>query len=422
MDTILPDPSPDDGHPPGGRIAENILQFCRALRAAGLPVGPGQMLQAVEAVAAVGIGNREDLYWTLHAALITRQDQREIYDQTFHIFWRNPDLLKRMMGMMLPTVSTDREEDKKKISRRVAEAMKTNKPGKNRSGEDKPPEVELDATLTVSEREVLRHRDFEDMSTDELEQAKRAIARMRIPVPERRTRRFAADPHGPAIDMRRTLRRSLRGGGGAIDLAKRRRRTRQPPLVVLCDISGSMSRYSRMLLHFLHAITDDRARVHSFVFGTRLTNVSRMLRRRDVDEALDDIGQSVEDWSGGTLIGRCLHEFNNAWSRRVLSDGAVVLLITDGLDRDAGTHLEPEAERLHKSAGHTIWLNPLLRYELYAPKSKGARILIRHVDDFRTVHNLDSLEGLVDALSADRRGGSGTLAAWRTLAGTVEAA
>ena len=412
MDSSAPDTPPEDG-----RLAENILQFCRALRAAGLPLGPGQMLDAVDAVAAVGIGDRDDLYWTLHAALITRQDQREVFDQTFHIFWRNPDLLKRMMGMMLPTVSVDREEEKKKISRRVAEAMNAARPRQGEDPREKPPEVEVDARLTVSEEEVLRQRDFEDMTAEEVEQAKRAIARLRLPVPERRTRRFRADTHGPAIDMRRTLRRSLRGGGAVIDLARRRRRTRVPPLVILCDISGSMSRYSRMLLHFLHAITDDRARVHSFVFGTRLTNITRLLKRRDVDEALAEVGEAVEDWSGGTRIGHCLHAFNKDWSRRVLGEGASVVLITDGLDRDAGAHLEPEIERLHKSSGRLIWLNPLLRYDGYAPKSKGSQILIRHVDDFRTVHNLDSLEHIVDALGASApSGGRAALAAWRAAA------
>ncbi|MEM1398660.1 MAG: VWA domain-containing protein [Pseudomonadota bacterium] len=409
MDVTLPEP-PDEG----GRLAENIVQFCRALRAAGLPIGPGQMLRAVEAVSTVGIGDREDLYWTLHAALITRQDQRELFDQTFHFFWRNPDLLKRLMGMLMPTVTVDQEKEQKKISRRVSEAMQANKPGGGSKKPNEPPELDIDATLTVSEREVLRTQDFEDMSAAEIEKAKKAIARLTLPVPERKTRRFRQDAHGPQIDMRKTLRQSLRGGAGGIDLARRQRRTRQPPLVILCDISGSMSRYSRMLLHFLYAITDARARVHSFVFGTRLTNITRLLRRRDVDEALERIGQSVEDWSGGTRIGQCLRTFNHTWSRRVLGEGAVVMLITDGLDRDAGIDLEPEIERLHKSARRLIWLNPLLRYDGYAPKSKGAQVLIRHVDDFRTVHNLESLENLVDALtvgSSRRRMGT-----WRARA------
>jgi uncharacterized protein with von Willebrand factor type A (vWA) domain len=237
------------------------------------------------------------------------------------------------------------------------------------------------------------------MSADEIAQAKALIRAMQLPIREVATRRFHPDPRGWRVDLRRTLRRSLHGGGAMIDLAKKRRIRRHPPLVILCDISGSMERYSRMLLHFMHAVTNDRDRVHCFVFGTRITNVTRQLRQRDVDVALGKVGDVVEDWSGGTRIGRCLHQFNRTWSRRVLAQGAVVLLITDGLDRDAGEGLEREMERLHKSCRRLIWLNPLLRWEGYAPLAAGSRAIIRHVDDFRPVHNLESLAQLTSALA-----------------------
>ncbi|MBT5415443.1 MAG: VWA domain-containing protein, partial [Rhodospirillaceae bacterium] len=205
-------------------------------------------------------------------------------------------------------------------------------------------------------------------------------------------------PSASRIDMRASLRASLRSGGAEIPLHRRRPRRRRPPLVILCDISGSMSRYSRMMIHFLHAVTNDRDRVHTFVFGTRLTSITRHLRLRDVDEALEKVGGSVQDWDGGTRIGHCLHEFNAVWSRRVLGQGAVVLLITDGLDRDAGEGLEGEIERLHKSCRRLIWLNPLLRYDEFQPKSLGMRAILPHVDDFRSIHNLESLEHLAAAL------------------------
>jgi len=214
------------------------------------------------------------------------------------------------------------------------------------------------------------------------------------------TRRFRADPAGPRIDMRATLRNSLRGGASDIDLRRRRRRERHPPLVVLCDISGSMSRYSRMLLHFLHALTNDRDRVYTFLFGTRLTNITRQLRQRDVDVALARVAEAVEDWSGGTRIGASLREFNRRWSRRVLGQGALVIFISDGLDRDAGEGLAEEMERLHKSCRRLIWLNPLLRYEGFEPRSLGMRAILPHVDDFRTVHNLESLGQLAAALGS----------------------
>ncbi|MGI9493704.1 MAG: vWA domain-containing protein, partial [Geminicoccaceae bacterium] len=304
-----------------------------------------------------------------------------------------------------PTIELEREPDQSEINRRLAEALGPQKqPGQGEAPEDseEPPPLELDATLTFSEREILQSKDFEDMSADEIEKAKRLIRNMRLPIMAVPTRRFTPDGRGSRVDLRKTLRRSLRGGGATIDLARKRRVKRHPPLVMLADISGSMDRYSRMLLHFMHAVTNDRDRVHSFVFGTRLTNITRQLRQKDIDVALEKVGDLVEDWSGGTRIGHCLDDFNRNWSRRVLGQGAIVLLITDGLDRDAGDGLEASMERLHKSCRRLIWLNPLMRFDGYAPTALGARAMIDHVDDFRTVHNLQSLNDLTGALAHDR--------------------
>jgi uncharacterized protein with von Willebrand factor type A (vWA) domain len=382
-----------------GRFATNIMHFARALRAAGMPVGPGKVLDAIRAVEAVGIGRRADFYWTLHAVFVNRRDQRELFDQAFHIFWRKPDLLEKAMQLLLPQIEAA-EAAPQEIARRLAEALAPRQqPGAGETPEDAKETIELDATLTFSAKEILQHKDFEDMSADEVAQAKALIRAMQLPIRSVPTRRFRPDPSGWRVDLRKTLRRSLHGGGAMIDLAKKRRIRRHPPLVILCDISGSMERYSRMLLHFMHAVTNDRDRVHCFVFGTRITNITRQLRQRDVDVALAKVGDAVEDWSGGTRIGHCLHEFNRVWSRRVLAQGAVVLLITDGLDRDAGEGLEREMERLHKSCRRLVWLNPLLRWEGYAPLAAGSRAIIRHVDDFRPVHNLESLAGLTAALA-----------------------
>ncbi|WP_448187661.1 vWA domain-containing protein [Azospirillum sp. sgz301742] len=379
------------------RLAANLMHFARALRAAGLPVGPGKVLQALEAVEAVGLGNRRDFYWALHSVFVNRRDQRPVFDQAFHVFWRNPDLLKRMIGMMLPGLRTAPSPDQKELSRRVAEALRAAGTDEEEQQPEKT-EIQVDAAFTVSDRELLQAKDFEKMSAAELAEAKQLMTRIALPVAEAATRRHRLDPRGPRIDPRATLRRMLRQGGDVAELVRSRRRTRPPPLVVLCDISGSMSRYSRMLLHFLHALSNDRDRVYSFVFGTRLTHVTRHLRHRDVDVALDAVSAAVQDWSGGTRIGATLHDFNRVWARRVLGQGAVVLLITDGLDRDAGEGLAREAERLHKSCRRLIWLNPLLRWEGFAPKSSGVRALLPHVDDFRPVHNLNSLAALAGAL------------------------
>ena len=259
-------------------------------------------------------------------------------------------------------------------------------------------ELEFDAAMTFSDKEQLRTMDFEKMSLEELARAKAAIARLQLPIMNVPTRRFARDPRGARADMRATLRAALRSGG-LIELKRKSRRRRPPPLVVLCDISGSMSRYSRVFLHFMHSITNDRDRVFTFVFGTRLTNITRYLRHRDVDLALDRVAEAVIDWSGGTRIGHSIAEFNQLWSRRVLGQGAVVLLITDGLDRDAGTGLAHEMDRLHRSCRRLIWLNPLLRYEGFEPRSLGMKAMLPYVDEFRPVHNLESLETLVEVIS-----------------------
>jgi uncharacterized protein len=384
---------------PAGRLTENIMHFARTLRAAGLPVGPGKVLDAIRAVETVGLGSREDFYWALHATLINRREQQEIFDQAFHIFWRNPRLLERMMAMLLPQVRTgaEQDEDREEMSRRLAEALAAGQDAAN-GEEPQEEEIEIDAVMTYSDRELLQKMDFEKMSAEEIARAKRLIAAMRLPIMDLPTRRFRPDPLGPRIDMRATLRAALRSAD-SIPLRRRSARRRHPPLVILCDISGSMSRYSRLILHFMHAVTNDRDRVHTFLFGTRLTNITRQLRHRDIDVALEKVGASVEDWSGGTRIGRCLAEFNNQWSRRVLGQGAVVLFISDGLDRDGGEGLTKEMERLHKSCRRLIWLNPLLRYEAYEPRSLGARSIMPHVDEFRPAHNLESLADLTRVLS-----------------------
>ncbi|PPR24251.1 MAG: hypothetical protein CFH39_00096 [Alphaproteobacteria bacterium MarineAlpha10_Bin2] len=382
----------------GGKLARNIMHFARALRATGLPVGPGKTLEAVQAADLIGLAPRHDFYWAMHAVFVERAAQRQVFDQAFRLFWRNPEELRRMMAVAAPTAAEKGEPEK--ISRRVADALSPDDPPKPQAEDEI--EVELDATQTYSAMEVLQEMDFDSMSKEEVEEAKRVIAEMRLPIMEIPTRRFAADPRGAKIDMRATLRAGMRTSGAIMPLKYRRRVTRHPPLVVLCDISGSMSRYSRMFLHFVHAITNDRDRVHSFIFGTRLTNITRHLQYRDVDVALDRVANAALDWSGGTRIGESLLDFNRSWSRRVLGQGAVVLLITDGLDRGDVDGLEREIERLHKSCRRLIWLNPLLRFEGFRPEARGVRAILPHVDDFRTVHSLNSLSDIGAALSRSR--------------------
>jgi uncharacterized protein with von Willebrand factor type A (vWA) domain len=314
--------------------------------------------------------------------------------------------------MALMEANKTPQEKAPPASRRLAEAMQENRP--KPKPKPKPPEApppQHDMTFTVSDRERLQTLDFEAMSAAEIAQAKQEIRRLVLPLDEQRTRRFRPDRFGPVADLRATVRDSLRTGGEILDLARRRRVTRPPPLVVLCDISGSMSRYAQILLHFLHAVANDRDRVHTFLFGTRLTNVTRQLKHRDPEIAFEMVAHIVPDWSGGTRIGESLALFNRLWARRVLGQGAIVLLITDGLDREGAKGLAEATERLRGSCRRLIWLNPLLRFAGFQPKSQGIRAMLPHVDDFRPVHNLDSLRDLVATLSDRHAAQRGRMAA-----------
>jgi uncharacterized protein len=378
-------------------LAANVMHFARMLRRAGLPVGPAESLAGQRALSLVDIGNRTQARTALRSAMIHRHEHQDVFDQAFNLFWRDPTAAEQAAAIALLDAQKDRPKDRPPPgSRRVAEAMAKPREMKSRV-EDEPPVT--DAVLTVSDRERLQHMDFEAMSAEEIDQAKREIRRLVLPLDARRTRRLRADPLGPVTDLRRTIRQSLRQGGEIVTIASNRQVTRPPPLVVLCDISGSMSRYAQILMLFLHAVTNDRDRVHVFLFGTRLSNVTRQLRHRDAEVAFQMVSHVVPDWSGGTRIGEALDSFNRFWARRVLAQGAIVLLITDGLDRDGARGLAENMDRLHRSCRRLIWLNPLLRWAGFEPKSQGIRAMLPHVDDFRPVHNLASLRALVDLLS-----------------------
>src|SRR5580698_7823674 len=402
-----PLPLPAGEREESGRLAQNIVYFARALRAAGIPVGPGSVLDALEAVKAAGVGTRDDFYWTLHAVFVKRHEHSVLFDQAFRIFFRRRGYVDQLLAMMLPQAPNNDPQPPQAGATRIHEALFSGLDDRLK----KEREIELDARLTVSDRAVLQKKDFEQMSTAEIAAAKDAMKRLVLSLSEVRTRRLAPHMRGHVIDMRRTLRSSLKGGGDFIDLKFIGPKTKPPPLVALLDISGSMSQYSRIFLHFLHALTDARKRVSTFLFGTRLTNVTRALRYRDPDEALSACSASVPDWSGGTRIASSLRAFNKQWARRVLTQGAVVLLITDGLERDADDTLAFEIDRLHRSCRRLIWLNPLLRFEGFEARARGIKTMLPHVDEFRPIHNLESMAGLVAAL---RRGGdrAGDPKAW----------
>jgi len=362
-----------------------------------MPVGPERTLTALQAVDAVGVDDRAVFRAALEAVLVSRQEHRPIFDEAFRLFWRHPRFHEKRLAAQLPKVF-GRGERKSEVSARLAQSLISIESSSPPKGEEK--EVRFDAAMTFSQRDVLRYRDFETMTPTELSAVQAMLAHLRLPLPELRARRTIPAERGPRVDLRSTMRRTLGGEGTLAPLARRDRRRHTPPLVALCDISGSMDRYSRMLMHFLHAITNDRNRVHVFLFGTRLTNVTRQLRHRDVDVALAHVGTVVSDWAGGTRIGACLEEFNRRWSRRVLAQNAVVLLISDGLDADGGQGVGPQMERLSKSCHRLMWLNPLLRYDRFEPRPAGIQAMLPHVDDFLPVHNLESLVQLAAVFEA----------------------
>ena len=388
-----------------GKLVDNIAYFARTLRDAGLRLGPSAVVDAVRAVEAAGIGSREDLYWSLHCVLVARREDHAVFDEAFKLFWRSRDLVEKMIAMFSPMADPRGEKEKAKAGQnRVAEALFQ---GAEREQQQERPEIEIDAAFSMSASEKLQTKDFSQMTRAELAVARRAISALAMPDDTIRTRRFSPDARGAKIDARAVLRKSMASGGELILPQFRSSRIVQPPLVVLADISGSMSQYSRIFLHYLHALADRRKRVHTFLFGTRLTNVTRALRAKDPDEALDDVALLVPDWEGGTRIGATLSQFNRQWSRRVLGQGATVLLITDGLERDGGedglAELSREIERLHKSCRRLVWLNPLLRFDGFEPRAAGVRAMLPHVDDFRAVHSLAALSDLTAVLNAPAR-------------------
>lgn len=383
--------------PTPGHLAENVMHFARVLRAAGLPVGTDRVQLALQALQVAGLESKRDFHAVLAACLVDRIEHRELFDQAFVLFWRDPDLMGRMRALLLPKVSAKDGAPPVPENRRLGEALFPNQP-------DRPPEaapeseIQLDAALTQNDRELLQKADFDTMSADEWREAQRLLRELKLvfeQLPTRRSRR-AAQPGRP--DWRATLQGMARHGGELWDMRWRQPRRQAAPLVVLADISGSMSRYSRMLLHFAHALGHAEARVESFVFGTRLTRTTRLLKSRDPDLAVAQVVRAVEDWSGGTRITTSLHEFNQRWARRVVSGQATVLLISDGLEHGDTRQLSFEMERLHKSCRRLVWLNPLLRFERFEPKAGGIKAMLPHVDRFLPAHNLQSLAELVQVL------------------------
>ena len=385
--------------PDAGKFPDSVLFFARALRRAGLTIGSGQVIDAVHALEISGFSSRRDLKTLLYAIFVKRHEDSVVFDVVFERYWQRRGYVTQLMRMLAPMAESNPQPQKPKAaSHRAAEALFPNDTAKPKPRE----ELQLDARLTTTSEELLRTRDFAQMSAQEIRAALAAIKTLRLPEDVRRTRRFAADQQGAKIDARKTLRLALKSGGDFGELAYRTPRFEPRPVVALCDISGSMQDYTQVFLHFLHTLSRQR-RVETFLFGTRLTRVTRALQQRDCDEALQAVSSLVPDWSGGTQIGRTLEEFNYTWSRRVLGTGAMVLLLSDGLERDTPERLGAAMQRLHKSCHRLIFLNPLLRYDGFAARAEGLRVMLANVDELRAIHSVQSMADLCASFEASAR-------------------
>ena len=384
---------------PDPKLDQNIMLFVRLLRQIGFRTGPASMIDAVEAVQQIGLASKAYLYHALASSLIKRHEDQLLFDQAFRLFWRNPQFHEKLRALLLPQIrlpdgNADQAEE---MARRLSDAL--GDPPVTRPDALDEVTIEIDATATATDTDRILHKDFETMSGHELRLAEAAIARLSPKLPKRLTRRCRHGHRGRVLDLRAALRDASRTCG--LVIPRFRARIEMPrPIVILCDISGSMEQYSRVMLHFIHRLSAVQPRVHSFLFGTKLTNISQQMRQSDVDLAVGNVAARVDDWSGGTRISDSLAQFNREWGRRVLGEGAIVLLITDGLDRTRDDRLSAQMERLGKSTSSLIWLNPLLRFDGFIPKSHSIQAMMQHVDRFLPIHSLQSIVDVADSLGA----------------------
>jgi uncharacterized protein with von Willebrand factor type A (vWA) domain len=376
-----------------GHLLRNMLLFGRLLRAVGIKITPTQILDLVAGLDYVDIGRRADFKNTARTILVNHHEHIPLFDRAFDLFWQARDkntLLEMDLGTLLRK-KPEAEKTPELVPQKEQEEQ-------NESSEEESDEPVIDTVYTYSAREVLRHKDFAELDPEELQEIKRLMQNMHWRLERRRTRRKTPAPHGKHIDMRRTFRQNLRYGGHPIKLTWRQRKLKRRPLVLICDISGSMERYARVLLKFVYAISNGLDHVEAFVFSTRLTRITRELRNKNIDTALDQVTASIQDWAGGTRIGDALKTFNYQWGRRVLGQGAIVMIISDGWDRGDIDLLGTEMNRLQLSCQRLIWLNPLLGSASYEPLTRGIQTALPYTDDFLPVHNLASLEQLGNLL------------------------
>lgn len=387
-----------DGTSGDGHILPNLLRFAEVLRRLGLDAGPANVLDMARATEHVHIGRRGEFYQAARSIFVHRKQDLPVFDEAFNVFWRKPNTARS--GMDLRSMGEQRRFRKPQVSPGRDEPMDDAPAMEGDPEDDSVSQVNL--TRTYSAREVLRQKDFAQFSGQEIAEARRMMASLRWDLGQRRTRRMSPGD-GASLDVRRTLRRSLQYGGELFDLAERGPKSRPRSLALICDVSGSMERYTRMLLHFIHTIAVGQSpslhQVEAFLFATRLTRITRQLRYRSIDQAIAEVSRSVPDWAGGTRIGEAVKTFNYQWLRRTLRGQAIVMIISDGWDRGEPELLARETSRLQRSCHRLMWLNPLLGSPDYQPLTQGMQAALPYVDDFLPVHNMNSLQALADRLS-----------------------
>ena len=377
------------------KLDQNILLFIRLLRAVGMKVGPASVIDAIEAAQLTGLDDKSIFFHGLSSCLVKTPQDRELFKQAFFLFWQNPKFQERMRDLLIPQFKSPHETEEDALSQRLEDALGNSDIPDHQSDTET---IEIDASGTVSDIEFFQQKDFRMMTKEEIETAIKAIKSLRLHLPKKPSRRYKPSLRGSNVDMRRSLRFAPKTFGNVLPYFTERH-FEDRPIVIVLDISGSMDNYTRMMLHFMHTLTAQHQKVTSFIFGTHLTNITRQLRARDIDEALKAVSESADDWSGGTRIAKNIENFNKHWSRRVLSGNPIVLLISDGLEKIHDDSLSFEIERLQKSSKSLIWLNPLLRFKDFSPKSLSIRRILDHVDAFLPIHSLSSMTELAASLS-----------------------
>lgn len=384
------------------RLIDNLAGFARLLRGAGLTIGSEQLVQSVRALGLVGLRDRSDFYWALAGSLVTRPEHKAVFDQAFDLFWwshsRTNPVAELSVWRRDDTATGDDDDTQVPLNLLLdASAAAADAGDKERA---------TDQRDSAAANERLNDKHFDQMNVDELAAVKQRLGQLLFDPAPYLARRRERSVNGDAIDWRRSLRSIPRNGGTLLEFARNRRREEEPTLVLLCDISGSMQIYSRVLLHFVCAVAQRRKNTHAFLFGTQLTNVSRYLGGANIDATVDRITGETRDFDGGTRIGAALAEFNKQWSRRLLSRRSIVILVSDGLDGEDSSTLEHEVDRLHRSCRHLMWLNPLLRFTGFEAKASGIKAILRHVDSVHAIHSLRHVGDVAAALATavPRRG------------------